>query len=273
MDAPADRRSRVDLERLPARRDGLHRSSRSWVPLLLTNVARSAPLEGAWSGFSNNFVELSRSIQRFLPTGGNTQADRHRLRPELHEHPRQVAAEPGARRHRQAPGHRQDRLLLARGDLRPVHPERLEGQWPACEGRSWLPDDPLLDGTAEAGDLEGTTKIEFTVTPAPDGGSILLSPATPTFVDVPTTPDPGRDRAVLRGHRAPRRRAVHRRRHRSASPATSPGELNRAALRGRGHRLPGRHRAALRRRVAPGGRDPAGRQGRAAPRPARGRVR
>ena len=39
---------------------------------LLTTAASSAPLAGAWDGVSNNVVEVSRSLAKFLPGGANT---------------------------------------------------------------------------------------------------------------------------------------------------------------------------------------------------------
>ena len=39
--------------------------------LLLTNVAASAPLRGAWTDLGSNLLEFSRSIDRFLPSSGS----------------------------------------------------------------------------------------------------------------------------------------------------------------------------------------------------------
>ena len=57
---------------LPARRLDLHRRSRSSGRCLLTTVAASAPLAGAWDGVSDNVVEVSRSLAKFLPGGANS---------------------------------------------------------------------------------------------------------------------------------------------------------------------------------------------------------
>jgi transglutaminase-like putative cysteine protease len=40
--------------------------------LALTASASSAPLAGAWTGFGDRLVELSQSLQRYLPFGGST---------------------------------------------------------------------------------------------------------------------------------------------------------------------------------------------------------
>ena len=42
--------------------------------LLLTNVASSDPLRGAWGGLSGGLIELSHSIQRYLPMGDNSRS-------------------------------------------------------------------------------------------------------------------------------------------------------------------------------------------------------
>jgi transglutaminase-like putative cysteine protease len=44
------------------------------MAMLLTNAAASAPLAGAWDGVEDGLITLSRSVQRFLPTGGSTRA-------------------------------------------------------------------------------------------------------------------------------------------------------------------------------------------------------
>jgi transglutaminase-like putative cysteine protease len=38
--------------------------------LVLTSTASSAPLQGAWAGFENWVIDVSRTVQRFLPLGG-----------------------------------------------------------------------------------------------------------------------------------------------------------------------------------------------------------
>ena len=39
---------------------------------VLTATAASAPLAGAWDGVEDGLLTLSRSVSRFLPTGGST---------------------------------------------------------------------------------------------------------------------------------------------------------------------------------------------------------
>src|SRR4029078_9858086 len=41
---------------------------------VLTQTASSAPLAGAWSGFSDDLLSFSRTISRYLPTGGATRS-------------------------------------------------------------------------------------------------------------------------------------------------------------------------------------------------------
>ena len=42
--------------------------------VLLTNTAASAPLAGAFDGFQDSLIDISRAVSRFLPTGGQTRA-------------------------------------------------------------------------------------------------------------------------------------------------------------------------------------------------------
>jgi transglutaminase-like putative cysteine protease len=42
--------------------------------VLLTNTAASAPLAGAFDGFQDSLINISRVVSRFLPTGGQTRA-------------------------------------------------------------------------------------------------------------------------------------------------------------------------------------------------------
>lgn len=42
--------------------------------VLLTQTAASAPLAGAWGGVEDGLLSISRSISRFLPTGGSTRS-------------------------------------------------------------------------------------------------------------------------------------------------------------------------------------------------------
>ena len=48
--------------------------------LLLTTVAASKPLAGAWDGVSDNVVEVSRSLAKFLPGGAQLAEPRQRVR-------------------------------------------------------------------------------------------------------------------------------------------------------------------------------------------------
>ncbi len=156
--------------------------------LLLTNVARSAPLQGSFAGVSGGLVELSRSIQRFLPTGGNTR-------------PFGSDFDPSSTSIRGKWQPNSELVATVKLDTA----EKRQFYWRAATfdqftGNGWVVSDdlksksnrdagaPLLEGAAEApDDLTGTLPLTFTVTPAPGSGSILLSPLTPDTVDQPTT--------------------------------------------------------------------------------------
>jgi hypothetical protein len=206
--------------------------------LFLTNVARSAPLQGSWSGMSSGLVELSRSIQRFLPTGGNTRPFGSDFDPTS-----------TSIRGKWQPN---DELVAT---IKLAVDEKREFYWRAATfdqftGNGWVTSkalqdktahdagDPLLDGTAEApGDATGIAPLTFTVTPASGSGSILLSPLTPATVDVPTDvtllgPD-GYLGAIERHGNAPYTVVADVR-----LKGNDPGELNQSALRAAGQDYP-----------------------------------
>ncbi len=207
--------------------------------LLLTNVARSAPLEGSWSGFSNTFADLSRYIERFVPTGGNT---------------RPFGSDFDAS------------STSIRGKWQPNNVDIATVKVPVTDKRhyywrvvtydkfvmnGWVPSeqatkvdiaagDPLLATAAmETADqvADGLVTEKIEVTPAAGAGSFLLSPLTPIAVDTPTSASVVGDDGYLN--------IANRR---SGDPYTvtarirpegnDPGELNVAALEAAGTNYP-----------------------------------
>jgi transglutaminase-like putative cysteine protease len=152
--------------------------------LLLTNVARSAPLAGSWNGLSSGLIELSRSLQRFLPSGGNTRPIGNDFDPNgssirgnwnpNNDLVATIKTKVEDRTHYYWRATTFDEFNL--NGWVTSEPERTERE--AAE--------PLVDGTAEAADPRVSRMVEFTVTPASGSSSILLSPLVPTSVDQPT---------------------------------------------------------------------------------------
>ncbi len=151
--------------------------------LVLTSVAASAPLAGAWTDVGVRVVEWSRAFSRFLPQGGTGVS----LGPAFGESAtitgswftnQQVAftVEVPDELRALRPYWRAvtyDTLTLdgyARGrDARPL--DRVENE-------------PLLDGTGDAVTQDGRQVVTFRITSA--SGSAIFAPQTPVSVDVPT---------------------------------------------------------------------------------------
>ena len=151
--------------------------------LVLTSVAASAPLAGAWTDVGVRFVEWSRAFSRFLPQGGTGVTlgptfgesatitgswftnDRVAFTVEVPDD--QIALKPYWR------AVTYDTLTLdgyARGrDAIPL--DRVENE-------------PLLDGTGDAVSQDGRLVVTFRITSA--SGSAIFAPQTPVSVDVPT---------------------------------------------------------------------------------------
>ena len=96
--------------------------------LLLTNVASSDPLRGAWGGVSASLIELSRSFQKFLPTGGNSVSFGADFDPSGTRISGRWNPDDSLEVDDPAPARREARLLLARRHLRPVRAQRLEAE-------------------------------------------------------------------------------------------------------------------------------------------------
>ena len=149
--------------------------------LLLTQAAASAPLAGAWKDIGDGVIEMSRGLQRFLPTGGSNRSF-------------------GVSFGDTAPISgvwTTDSRLAVTIELAPT--ETRDFYWRAIAydefaltawsvGRSAdVPREArteLMGETAEAVSEDGRRSVTFTVIPEEFRDSILLSPATPLVVDV-----------------------------------------------------------------------------------------
>ncbi len=153
--------------------------------LLLTGIARSAPLESAWSGFGSTFVEMTRSIQRLLPQGGSSRSFGSDFDPDGTT----IAGiwTPGSSL--------ELTIQTPSSDRRPYYWRAVT--WDEFTGIGWrvsgdpvelgrAPGESLLAGTGDAVDPEVMRPVTFTITPS-NAGSIVFSPLTPSQVDIPTT--------------------------------------------------------------------------------------
>ncbi len=203
--------------------------------VLLTGIARSAPLEAAWSGFGSTFVEMTRSIQRLLPQGGSSRSFGSDFDPD-------GTTIAGIWN----PGSTLELTIQVPGTDRTPYYWRAV-TWDEFTGIGWrvsgdpvelgrAPGDPLLAGTGDAVDPEVTRPVTFTVSPA-NAGSIVFSPLTPSQVDIATTVSVLGDAARLT--------AVERR---GSGPytvtalvpvqGTEPGQINKSVLRAAGTDYP-----------------------------------
>ena len=157
--------------------------------LLLMNVARSAPLEGSWSGFSNTFADLSRYIERIVPTGGNARPfgsdfdpNSTSIRGKWQPNPVDIATIKVPVTDRRA--HYWRAVTYDRFVMNGWQVTKSDAGDTQVDGGS-----PLLAGAAESADLiaKGLVTEKIAVTPAPGSGSFLLSPLIPVSVDAPTS--------------------------------------------------------------------------------------
>ncbi len=153
--------------------------------LLLTTAAASAPLAGAWDGVSDNVVEVSRSLAKFLPGGVNS---------------RNLGSEFGDDTQIRGFWVDDDRVY-ATIDLSPDEDDTF--YWRAAtfdrfNNNGWvtsetndiikLAGDPLLAGTLEdVADTVLTRPVTFTVTPVEYKGAYILSPQRPDSVSQTAT--------------------------------------------------------------------------------------
>lgn len=151
--------------------------------LLLTNVAQSAPLAGAWTDVGGRVIEWSRSISRFLPDsatgpvlgpsfgssatiGGRWVTDRNvaltiEIPADL------IAYKPYWR------AATYDVLTLDGFEF--DDPTRILDR---------APGEPLLEGTGDAVALDGRQDVTFRITT--ESGSLIYAPQTPIEIDVAT---------------------------------------------------------------------------------------
>jgi transglutaminase superfamily protein/transglutaminase TgpA-like protein/uncharacterized protein DUF4129 len=151
--------------------------------LLLTSVASSDPLRGAWGGLSGGLIELSRSIQRYLPTGENSRSFGADFDPS------------GSRisGRWQPDSSLEVTIQLAPDEKRTFYwrvttfDEFVLRGWRSSEAASIAiePGQPLLEGSADAPnpDPAVTRAVQFTVTPDRYKGRPILSPLTPSLID------------------------------------------------------------------------------------------
>jgi Transglutaminase-like superfamily/TgpA N-terminal domain len=152
--------------------------------LVLTNTAKSAPLQGVWSDFSGTLVELSRSIQKFLPVGGSSVSFGADFDPAG-----------TSIRGIWNPGNELElSIQLPPGDKTAYYWRAVT--WDQFTGTGWKTSDtaklkvdagkPLLDGSDDDPDPTITKAVTFEVTPGRQT-STVFSPLTPVSVDQPTT--------------------------------------------------------------------------------------
>jgi transglutaminase-like putative cysteine protease len=151
--------------------------------LLLTNVASSDPLRGAWGGLSGGLIELSHSIQGYLPMGDNS---------------RSFGADFDPTGTRISGRWNPDTSLevtiqLPADEKRPFYwrvttfDKFALNSWRASPGAPVIREagDALLDGSPDAPNLDPnvTQPVQFTVTPEGFTGRPILSPLTPFAID------------------------------------------------------------------------------------------
>ena len=148
--------------------------------LLLTQTAASKPLAGAWDGVSDGLITLTRSFQRFLPTGGANRSVGVAFLPTAAVGQVWTTDSSLALTIQLTPQDNNDYYWRAvtydRIDLtgwsvsNTVTVDRASGT-------------PLLDGMADNVNPDGRKSLSFTVVPADFRGSTILSPATPVEID------------------------------------------------------------------------------------------
>lgn len=152
---------------------------------LLTQTAASAPLAGAFDGVQDGLISLSRSVSRFLPTGGQTRAvgltfgsdtqvqqvwnTDGSLAVTIHRDP----TDTGPYYWRAVASDHIDLKGWSRSKANATTVDRAAGT-------------PILDSLADNVVPLGLHHVSFTVTPGDFRGETILSPATPVEVDQPS---------------------------------------------------------------------------------------
>jgi transglutaminase-like putative cysteine protease len=149
---------------------------------VLTQTASSAPLAGAWTGFSDDLLNISRTISRYLPTGGATRSAGLSFGADS-----QVGQEwnnngdIAVTIQRDATDKTAYYWRAATYDIIDIKGWRIG---PSIQTQR-AANSPLLDQMADNPDAVGQRALDFTVVPDTFRGSIVLSPATPTRVNAP----------------------------------------------------------------------------------------
>jgi transglutaminase-like putative cysteine protease len=152
------------------------------MAFLLTQTASSAPLAGAWSGVTDDLLNISRTISRYLPTGGATRSAGLSFGADS-----QVGQEwnnngdIAVTIQRDATDKTPYYWRAATYDIIDVKGWRIG---PAIQTQRSA-NSPLLDKMADNPDAVGLRDLSFTVVPDSFHGSIVLSPATPIRVNTP----------------------------------------------------------------------------------------
>ncbi len=148
----------------------------------LTMTAASAPLAGAFDGVEDGLINISRSVQRFLPTGGS-----NRTLGISFGSSAQVSQQwttDGS----PAVSIQRDPADIGQYYWRAVSYDRLEFRGWSQTGTTTnvvSPGDPIFDQQAEDVDPTGRHPFSFTVTPAGYRSSTVLSPSIPVTADAP----------------------------------------------------------------------------------------
>jgi transglutaminase-like putative cysteine protease len=153
--------------------------------LLLTNVASSDPLRGAWGGLSGGLIELSHSIQKYLPMGDNSRSFGADFDPSGTRISGRWNPDASLEVTIQLPAD-EKRSFYWRVT---TFDEFALNSWKATPGASVArePGAALLEGSPDLpnADPAVTQAVQFTVIPDRFRGRPILSPLTPSVIDRP----------------------------------------------------------------------------------------
>ena len=150
----------------------------------LTASASSAPLSGAWTGFNQKLVDLSQSLQRFLPFGGATRNVGFGFGPRA-----QITGQWDTNHSLQMT------IRVAPGDT--THPYWRAIAYDHFDLKTWSQSTPetvdvapgeqaLLGLGDDPNELGNRKEFQFTVVPSGYRGGYVLSPADPGTFDADT---------------------------------------------------------------------------------------
>ena len=152
--------------------------------LVLTASASSAPLAGAWTGFGDRLIELSQSLQRYLPFGGSTRPVGFGFG--------QTATISGSWT---TDNSQAVTIHVPPGDTKQYYwraatYDRFEGQawaWTSAQAIARASGQPTLAGEADDPAYQGLrAEVPFTVDPVGMRGPYALSPQDVASVDQPS---------------------------------------------------------------------------------------